>query len=143
MTLSNETRKQLEGVSTATLATALFKRGLRNQVIQNVSPLGKLKKNMVGPAYTLRYIPAREDLNEITAFENDLDRTLSAAIGTNFVNDNEWLTDCNTRFLFLLDGFDELLLERGANTNLRNFIEQVEKFQQRILFLWPLLSHYL
>ncbi|MGD2181256.1 NACHT domain-containing protein [Lusitaniella coriacea] len=77
------------------------------------------------------YTPILIRLRDITAFENDFDRTLSAAIGTDFVNDKSWLTDRNTRFLFLLDGFDELLLERGANANLRNFIEQVEKFQQR------------
>ena len=62
---------QLKRVSTATLATALFKRGFRNQMIQGVLPLslpGAL--SMVGPAYTLRYIPAREDLNDIGVFRN-------------------------------------------------------------------------
>jgi regulator of RNase E activity RraA len=47
----------------ATLCTALFKRGLRNQFIQDVHPLNPGLPNMVGPAYTLRYMPAREDLN--------------------------------------------------------------------------------
>ena len=71
MTLSPETKAKLQGVSTATIATALFKRGLRNQMIQDVRPLsppGPL--SMVGPAYTLRYIPAREDLNEMSVFRN-------------------------------------------------------------------------
>ena len=68
--LTDQTRLKLEKVSTATLATALFKRGFRNQVIQDVHPLGDYDKNMVGPAYTLRYIPAREDLNDISVFEN-------------------------------------------------------------------------
>ena len=68
--LTDQTRLKLEKVSTATLATALFKRGFRNQVIQDVHPLGDFDKNMVGPAYTLRYIPAREDLNDISVFEN-------------------------------------------------------------------------
>jgi regulator of RNase E activity RraA len=56
------------GVSTATLCTALFKRGLRNTFIQDVRPLNTGLPNMVGPAFTLRYIPAREDLNPITVF---------------------------------------------------------------------------
>lgn len=68
--LTNETRKKLLNISTATVATSLFKRGLKNQYIQNVIPLGTLKQNMVGEAFTLRYIPAREDLNPITAFKN-------------------------------------------------------------------------
>jgi len=55
-------------VSVATLCTALFKRGLRNQFIQDVRPLNGNLPNMVGEAYTLRYIPAREDLNPISAF---------------------------------------------------------------------------
>ncbi len=58
------------GVSTATLCTALFKRGLRHQFIQGVLPLNPGLPNMVGPAYTLRYIPAREDLNDIGVFKD-------------------------------------------------------------------------
>lgn len=69
-TLSEATRRKFGGVSTATLATALFKRGLRNQFIQNVRPVAPKKKNMVGQAFTLRYIPAREDLNPLSVFAN-------------------------------------------------------------------------
>ena len=68
--LSTATRDKLKTVSTATLATALFKRGLRNQFIQNVHPLRARKEVMVGEAFTLRYIPAREDLNLLTVFRN-------------------------------------------------------------------------
>ena len=70
MALNPTTRDRLVGVSTATLCTALFKRGLRNQFIQDVRPLNPALPNMVGEAFTLRYIPAREDLNPITVFEN-------------------------------------------------------------------------
>ncbi|WP_159349182.1 ribonuclease activity regulator RraA [Roseomonas harenae] len=70
MALSNETREKLKAVSTATLATALFKRGLRNQFIQDVKPLRPRAESMVGEAYTLRYIPAREDLNGIEVFKD-------------------------------------------------------------------------
>jgi regulator of RNase E activity RraA len=69
-TLSPEARQKLESCSTATLTTLLFKRGLNKQFIQNVYPLGKYGKSMVGEAFTLRTIPAREDLNPITAFRN-------------------------------------------------------------------------
>ena len=68
MALKPETRDKLKTVSTATLCTALFKRGLRNQFIQDVHPLNANLPNMVGEAFTLRYIPAREDLNPITVF---------------------------------------------------------------------------
>jgi regulator of RNase E activity RraA len=68
--LKAETREKLKTVSTATLCTALFKRGLRNQFIQDVRPLNPGLGTMVGEAYTLRYIPAREDLNPISVFQD-------------------------------------------------------------------------
>ena len=68
--MNPDTRQQLMGVSTATLCTALFKRGLRRQFIQDVRPLNPGLPNLVGPAYTLRTIPAREDLNPITVFND-------------------------------------------------------------------------
>ena len=64
------TRQQLMQVSVATLCTALFKRGLSRQFIQDVRPLNPTLPNMVGEAYTLRYMPAREDLNPIEVFKN-------------------------------------------------------------------------
>ena len=67
--MSPETRDQLKGVSTATLTTALFKRGLRNVFMQNVFLLNRDAPRMVGEAYTLRYIPAREDLDTLGGFE--------------------------------------------------------------------------
>lgn len=70
MALSDNTRAKLMTVSTATLCSALFKRGLRNQFIQDVRPLNANLPNMVGEAFTLRYIPAREDLNPMTVFQN-------------------------------------------------------------------------
>jgi regulator of RNase E activity RraA len=68
--LREGTRAKLATVSTATLTTALFKRGLRNQFVQDVRPLNPDAAPMVGEAYTLRYIPAREDLNPITVFRD-------------------------------------------------------------------------
>jgi regulator of RNase E activity RraA len=72
--MNPSTRELLKKVSVATLCTALFKRGLTKQFIQGVLPVGQshhaLHGNMVGEAYTLRYIPAREDLNKIDVFLN-------------------------------------------------------------------------
>ena len=68
--LSPEALRKLKAVSTATLCTCLFKRGLHKQFIQDVRPVGAFRENMVGPAYTVRYMPAREDLNRIDVFLN-------------------------------------------------------------------------
>lgn len=68
--LSPKTRDRLMRVSAATLTTALFKRGLRNVFLQDVHPVAPKGRNMVGPAFTLRFIPAREDLNPLSVFEN-------------------------------------------------------------------------
>lgn len=65
--LGSDTREMLMNVSTATLTTALFKRGLKNCFIQGPQRMNP-GRNMVGPAYTLRYIPAREDLDIIESF---------------------------------------------------------------------------
>jgi regulator of RNase E activity RraA len=69
MTISAETIERLRGGSTASIATLLLRRGLRNQYIQGARPLGAAKP-MVGPAFTLRHIPAREDLDVVEAFRS-------------------------------------------------------------------------
>ena len=66
-TLTGENREKLRRISTATLTTGLFKRGFRNAFMQGprrVNPGAA----MVGEAYTLRYIPAREDLDTLDVF---------------------------------------------------------------------------
>jgi regulator of RNase E activity RraA len=69
--LSTVIMDQLRQVSVATVTTALFKRGFRNQLIQQVYPVGAPKKErLIGPAYTLRYMPAREDLNKLDVFRD-------------------------------------------------------------------------
>ncbi len=68
ISLKADTLLRLQGASTATVATLLFKRGYQNAYIQGVLPLGKGKKTMVGPAYTLRYIPTRPDTDPLEAF---------------------------------------------------------------------------
>jgi regulator of RNase E activity RraA len=68
--LSKSTREKLQKVSTPTIASCLYKKGLRNQFIQDVKPLKPGKPTMVGEAFTLRYIPAREDLNPMSIFRD-------------------------------------------------------------------------
>jgi len=67
--LSAAAREALKKVSSATLTTVLFKRGFRNVFIQGVFLLNRNAPRMVGEAYTLRYIPAREDIDQLGAFE--------------------------------------------------------------------------
>jgi regulator of RNase E activity RraA len=66
--ITEETKALLRKCGVATLATQLFKRGLRNTIIQGVKPLGQGKAQMVGEAFTVRYIPAREDLDHVGVF---------------------------------------------------------------------------
>jgi len=79
--LSAITHERLRQVSTATLCTQLFKRGFRNAFLQDVSRLTLTSSNLVGPAYTMRNIPAREDLDHLGIFEN-LDHPQRKAIET-------------------------------------------------------------
>lgn len=65
---SQDCLDNMKRVSTATLTTAMFKRGFRNIYMQGVRQLGRYEENMVGAAYTLRYIPAREDLDRVEGF---------------------------------------------------------------------------
>ena len=65
-----ETRDKLKTISTATVSTALFKRGFRTQFIQDVHPLSPVQPVLVGEAFTLRYMPAREDLNQLQVFRD-------------------------------------------------------------------------
>jgi regulator of RNase E activity RraA len=64
------TVQRLHAVSTATLTTVLFKRGFRNAFMQGLRPLNPEAARVVGRAYTLRYIPAREDLDGLSAFDD-------------------------------------------------------------------------
>lgn len=68
--VTDATLAQLREVSTATIATLLFKQGIRNAFVQGVGRLGGRKPRMVGPAFTLRYMAAREDTDPITAFRD-------------------------------------------------------------------------
>jgi regulator of RNase E activity RraA len=62
MSLSPEALATLSHVSTATITTVLLKKGLRNIWMRGTKPLRPGQPRLVGPAFTLRFVPAREDL---------------------------------------------------------------------------------
>jgi regulator of RNase E activity RraA len=62
MTLDRDVVQTLSAVSTATVTTILLKKGLRNVWVRNCRPLRPGLPRVVGPAFTLRFIPMREDL---------------------------------------------------------------------------------
>jgi regulator of RNase E activity RraA len=67
--LTEDARRKYALVSTATLTSVLLKRGLRNTFIGGIHLINRGAPRMVGPAFTLRYIPAREDLDQLGVFE--------------------------------------------------------------------------
>jgi regulator of RNase E activity RraA len=68
--LASETLEALSRASTATLQTQLFSRGLRNTFLFGLRPLDPDCAQFVGEAFTLRYIPAREDKDMLSAFQD-------------------------------------------------------------------------
>lgn len=82
MTLSDAAKQQLNAVSTATLTSQLLKRGFRNTFVSGCVPLCPHLR-LLGYAFTLRYAPAREDLDVDVDFDNDtnVQRLAVEAIG--------------------------------------------------------------
>ncbi len=68
--LSDATLAAYRTASTASLCTLLYKRGFRKCFAEGVSRLNKAPVQLVGQAFTLRYIPSREDLNGIEVFRD-------------------------------------------------------------------------
>ena len=66
--LTDENRARLEKVAITTLTTILFNRGFRTRYIEGVLPINPNATRMVGPAFTLRYIPAREDIDTMVKY---------------------------------------------------------------------------
>jgi regulator of RNase E activity RraA len=62
MALDRKVVDTLSRVTTATLTTLLLKKGLRNVWMRGTRPLNPGQPRLVGPAFTLRFVPAREDL---------------------------------------------------------------------------------
>jgi regulator of RNase E activity RraA len=62
MSLDASTADALRGITTATLTTVLLKKGVRRCWMKGPRPLFHAEERVVGPAFTLRFVPAREDL---------------------------------------------------------------------------------
>lgn len=62
MTLASEIRNALAGVSTATLTTVLLKKGIRRSWLKGPAPISPGYGRLVAQAFTMRFVPAREDL---------------------------------------------------------------------------------
>ncbi len=78
-----------------------------------------------------RWTPILIRLRDVRTLEKDFEETLRKAVDRDFArNDPGWLTDRNLRFLFLLDGFDELLMEGRTSGGLEEFLRQVGRFQE-------------
>ena len=58
-----EVAERLRGVSTATITMVLIKRGVRTSWLRGPTPLAPLERRIVGPAFTIRFVPGREDLS--------------------------------------------------------------------------------
>lgn len=69
-TITEENYNKLQHISTATLTTQLLKRGFRNTFIAGLTPL-RPDLRMVGRAFTLRYVPIREDLDKAVEYDNN------------------------------------------------------------------------
>ena len=79
-----------------------------------------------------RWTPILIRLRDVVLLSNDFEETLAKAIDRDFAKtDSGWLTDRNVNFLFILDGFDELLLEGRTSSGLDRFLVQVERFQEQ------------
>ncbi len=64
-------RERLRRVNVSTLTTCLFRRGFRSRLIDGVRPINVDAARMVGEAFTLRFIPAREDIDVMAAYADE------------------------------------------------------------------------
>ena len=79
-----------------------------------------------------RWTPILIRLRDVVVLSNDFEETLAKAIDRDFAKtDSGWLTDRNVNFLFILDGFDELLMEGRTSGGLDRFLDQVGRFQEQ------------
>jgi regulator of RNase E activity RraA len=78
MKLDEKAIVTLSGISTATITSVLLKKGLRNVWLRGTKPLRPRQNRVAGPAFTLRFIPSREDL--ATPESWSLPRSTRAAI---------------------------------------------------------------
>ena len=72
MALASDVVERLSRVTTATITTLLLKQGLRNIWMRGTRPLSPGHPRIVGPAFTLRFVPAREDLATPASWSNPI-----------------------------------------------------------------------
>ncbi|MFO1303638.1 MAG: ribonuclease activity regulator RraA [Burkholderiales bacterium] len=72
MPLDERVVATLSHVTTATITTILLKKGLRNVWMRGTRPLSPGHPRIVGPAFTLRFVPAREDLATPASWSNPI-----------------------------------------------------------------------
>ncbi|MBD2770712.1 NACHT domain-containing protein [Iningainema tapete] len=77
-----------------------------------------------------RWIPILIRLRDIDEFQLSFKDTLRSRINESFAENPGWLSDAHIKFLFILDGFDELRIERSNNQSVKGFIRQVGSFQR-------------
>lgn len=65
------TQEKLKKVGTANVANALLKRGFKNVYLLGLSPISQNQERLVGPAYTLRFMPSREDIDTMANYGRD------------------------------------------------------------------------
>ncbi len=93
---------------------SVFCRMFANWVRENLHPI---------------WTPILIRLRDIDTFEPNIENTLRAAVRQPFSTSDSWLNDRNTRFLFLLDGFDELRFEGRTAKGVEDFLQQVGNYQ--------------
>ena len=88
---------------------------------------------MVRVALYPSFIPILIRLRDVRELENNLTQTLETHLqDLDFVqSDGGWLTDENTRFLLIFDGFDELLLQGRESGGLKELVQQIGDFQKK------------
>ena len=69
--LSKLTRESLAKSGAANISNCLLKRGLRNSFLLGLQPLEPSQPVLVGTAFTLRFIPAREDIDSMALYQRD------------------------------------------------------------------------
>lgn len=72
MAYSQNVIEAFKKITTATLTTVLFKKGLKNVWIRDSFPLSNHQERVAGPAFTMRFIPAREDLATPAAWSSPI-----------------------------------------------------------------------
>ncbi|MDJ0715366.1 MAG: pentapeptide repeat-containing protein [Prochloraceae cyanobacterium] len=85
-------------------------------------------RRQLAPIWT----PIVISLKDVKDLKPDFEKILDNTLGWNFANGSSgWLKNSNTRFLFLLDGFDELILAKKASSDLKLFLQKIALFQKQ------------